>query len=456
MSSPVPQASERRPRRLTPLKLLVIAQLALILGIGVAVVARFPVWALVDERAHFTYVETVADHQRLPYSGRDFISPQTEAVDEGVYPRRARLDPRHRGLAGRSYESFQPPLYYVVAAPVFALSGDYTTKVRLLRIFNLLLVGAAIAILFLLAREVCGKRHLAAFSVALTAFLWPGVLVRSITISNASLELVLGLAVLLALWRATSRRDGRWLVAAGALMGLGLLTRLSIVYLLPLLIGAAIVLLRQDGWRTHVRAAVLALVLPPLVLAPWLAVNVDRYHALTASRIVRAEQEKSLNPTGHRFVVADLPAKARGLENGVIAEEWWVEFLKTRNRVIRDVFFAIFLLVPLALAFKMPRPGRRRVLALLAAPLGLGVVLMAIGTLAANWDFFYPRYLAPAVVAYTLFGAAVLSAVVRRERALAWTAVGLTVAFGLLWLSLSSVKPFTPRPAPPPAHAQLP
>ena len=106
---------------------LVALQLAALLVLGGVTVARFHVWAPVDERAHYDYVQTVAEQQRLPLL-TDLVSPEVQAITDRTWPRPSPVDPATRGLAGRSYEAFQPPLYYVVAAPAFLLAGDHLRR----------------------------------------------------------------------------------------------------------------------------------------------------------------------------------------------------------------------------------------------------------------------------------------------------------------------------------------
>jgi hypothetical protein len=195
---------------------LVILQLAALLVLGALVVARFPTFAEVDERAHYSYVQEVAEERRLPVLGRDLISPEAQAVEDGTWPRPSPRDPRELGFEGQSYEAFQPPLYYLVTAPVFALVDDYRHKLYGLRAFDLLLLLCAVALLALLARAVFAGRWLLPFSLGLAVLLWPGVLVRMVTVSNSALELPLALAFLLAVWRATERRSAHATVAAGA------------------------------------------------------------------------------------------------------------------------------------------------------------------------------------------------------------------------------------------------
>jgi 4-amino-4-deoxy-L-arabinose transferase-like glycosyltransferase len=419
-----------------PLRALIAVELLVIAVAGAATVVRFPVWALVDERAHYDYVQTVATEGRLPWLGRDLISDEAEAIDEGVYPRARRVDPATRGLAGQSYEAFQPPLYYVAAAPVFLAGGDHLAKLRALRALGLVLLMASAGLLWLLARRALGRAAGAGFALALTALAWPGVVVRTVTVSNAALELPLDLGALLLLWDAHERRDGRRLALAGLVVGLALLTRLSSVVLVPVLAGVAVGFLRGGGSR---RTVALALVLPLLALAPWVASNLDRYGAPTAGAVVRAMQEPVLNSAGRDYGAADLPRLHDRLLNGVLAEEWWSQFLSPVKRRLRDIFVALaFLVPPLLAAVRRPRGGARA-LALLAAPLALALALMTAGLLIGNWDFFYPRYLYGVLPAYGLFAALALG-----PRASARAAGVLTLGLAGLWAYLATVTPFVP------------
>ena len=121
---------------------LVVLQVLAIVVLGAATVARFHVWADVDERPHFDYVQAVAEDGRLPEL-TDLVSPEVQAITDRTWPEPSPVDPAIRGLAGRSYEAFQPPLYYLVAAPAFLVEADHLRKVKVLRAFDLLLVLAA-------------------------------------------------------------------------------------------------------------------------------------------------------------------------------------------------------------------------------------------------------------------------------------------------------------------------
>lgn len=219
-----------------PVRALAVLQVAAILVLGVVTVYRFHIFAEVDERAHLAYVQEMAEHGRIPWVGRDYVSWQELAIEQGTYPRPSGLNPRLLGVRGSSYEGWQPPLYYVLAVPAFLILGDYHDKILAVRAFDLLLLLAAVVILALLARAVFEGRWRVPYCLALSTILWPGVIVRVITVSNAALELPLVALYVLVLWNATLKPRVRSLIVAGGLLGLCVLTQLTLVCLAVLLI----------------------------------------------------------------------------------------------------------------------------------------------------------------------------------------------------------------------------
>jgi 4-amino-4-deoxy-L-arabinose transferase-like glycosyltransferase len=420
------------------LRALVAVQLAALLVLGVVTVARFPVWALVDEAAHYDYVQWIAEDGRLPILDEDRVHPEVLAIDEGLYPAAPRVEAEERGLFGRSYEGFQPPLAHLVATPVFAVAGDHELKLRTLRALGVVLLGVAVALTWLLARRAVPDMPLAAFSLALTFFLWPGVVVRAATFSNAALELALGTALSLALWRALSERSGRWLVAAGALTGAALLTKLTTLAFVPALAVVCLAFLRE-GRRPAVLAAA---ALPAAIVAPWIAFNLHHYGALTGSDQVQGLMEPTLNPGRVDYGVGDLASKHIALLNGVLPDEWWVEFLSTAKRRLRDVFMGLVIAAPLLAAVRIPPAERRQALAVLLLPLVTGVVLMSVSLLVENWDAFYARYLYSALPGFAVFAALAVGTALG-ARALFWSSAALTALLLVLWAHLSTVTPAT-------------
>jgi hypothetical protein len=417
---------------------LVAVQLAAILLAAVATAARFPVWALVDEAAHYDYVQSVAEDGRIPVLDEDRVHSEVLAIDEGVYPGPPRVPASERGLFGRSYEGFQPPLAYLLATPVYAVPRDHEVKLRALRGLGVVLLGVAAFLTWLLSRRVVPDAPLAAFSAALTFLLWPGVVVRAVTFSNAALELVVGVGLSLALWRALTERSERWLVIAGALTGGALLTKLTLLAFVPALAVACIGFVRAG----RVRAVAAAAGLPALMVAPWVALNLHNYDSPTGSDAVQALMDPVLNPSGRDYGAGDLPARHVALLNSVLPDEWWVEFLSTAKRRLRDAFALLVLGLPVLAAVRIPAAERRPALTVLLLPLVAGVLLMSVSLLVENYDAFYGRYLYGALPGFGVLAALAL----RRafgERALLWSAAGVTVLLLGLWAHLATVTPAT-------------
>jgi 4-amino-4-deoxy-L-arabinose transferase-like glycosyltransferase len=426
------------------LRLLIAAQILAVTVLAAITVARYPVWTLVDEKAHFAYIQSIADDGRLPVI-TDVVSPQVEAIDENVYPAPPRKDPAKIGLGGRSYEAQQPPLYYLLAVPAYELSSNYETKVKIIRAFDVLFLLGAIAVFLALCRQVLGRGEdaLAGTALALTVFLWPAVIVRGVTISNEGLEMLIGVGLVYALWRAAAQRAAGWLIAAGALVGLGLLTRLTLGYLVPVAIGVAVVGALRGPKRFPWWSLAAAAALPVALLVPWAVFNLDHYDALTPAGAARHQQEALVNPTGRRLGLSDLKTDASAMLNAVLPDEWWVVFLSSAWRVARDVIVPAFLVLPLALgAFAPLRPGERgRAWWLLAAPLLIGLLAMLASFVFANWNLFAPRYLHPELPGFALFGALALVRLWPRPRLVGGIAVVVTLALLALWAHLSTVTP---------------
>jgi len=427
---------------------VIAVQLAVIVAAGLATVLSLPKFTG-DERAHFSYLQSVAEQGRLPLLGPSLISPEVEAIYQGTYPSPAKIDPATLGLSGRSYEAFQPPLYYLLAAIPFRLAGDnYVVKMRVMRLVGLGLLLAAALLLWCLTVEVINDPGEAEpyFAFALTALLWPGIVLRTVTISNSGLEFLIGIGLTLVLWRAWQRRSVGWLIGAAVLIGFGLLTRLTIIVFIPGLLICAFVVLRQAqiSARTRWLAAAGVVAIPALMMAPWLLSNLDRYGSLTGSRIWRQQQEPSLNPDGIQYALSDIPSRLLVITRGLLPEEWWIELLSTLKRwVLTTLMTALVVFAPLGVLSVRPSERRTQLLALLALPVGVGIIWMSYVLLVINWDFFLPRYLYPTIPGLMLLAGVSLGRLRGGARALTASAAVITALLAVWWVYLSTVEPFT-------------
>lgn len=419
-------------------KVIVSLQLSALLVLGVVTVARFHIWAPVDERAHYAYVQSLAEDHRLPLI-YDLVSPQVQAITDRTWPRPSRTDRRTIGIAGRNYEAFEPPLYYVVAAPAFLVTGDYLRKVRVLRVFDSVLVAVAVWLLWRLSAHVAPRVRLLGFAAALTVLLWPGVLVRSVTVSPTPLELVVTTALLIALWRLVFTGERRMLLASGALLGVCLLTKPTLAWLAPLVVVAFAVdwAARRDTLRT-----VLALALPVAMLAPWLAFNYRHYHALTAAAAARAQQRPFLNPGNVRYGVDDAVSRTGHLLDGVLPAEWYgqlhVGWVRVAVTVVGALLFGGALVVAVAI---VARRGPWRPLWFFAVPLAAGYAILVDTLLSALAPGFNLRYVYPLLPALAM---GVAAAVASRSTRVAWGGVVVScVLLSVLWVDMAGAFYFT-------------
>jgi hypothetical protein len=309
--SGVADALRTLPEGLSPigrrfLVTLVVAQILLIFCLAIVVVFQFHRFSPIDEEAHYSYIEQVADHGSLPILGKSETSPEGLAIARGTYPRMARVDPRSLGLNGLSYEAFQPPLYYALAAPVFLITPNYSDKIYAVRLFDVVLLLAAVALAGRLTRIVLNDRWLIGWSMTLVFFALPGVIVRAVTISNGALALPLAVLFATELWIAWDRHSVRRLMVAGLIAGLCVLTELELLAFVPVL---ALVIV-AEARRRKVRAwgsLAVAAVIPIIVMAPWFAFNQAQYGMLTAGPIAIREQTPIINPQHVHYQLSQLP-----------------------------------------------------------------------------------------------------------------------------------------------------
>ncbi len=429
--------------RARPAAVLIAVQLAAITFVGGVTAVRFHIFAPVDELAHVSFVQEVAEHGSLPWLGRTYVSWQLEAIAKDVYPRHSSVDPRRIGLAGYSYEAFQPPLYYLLAVPAFAIVSNYRDKVIAVRVFDLLLLLAAAAILALLARAVAADHWRLAYAAALSVLLWPGVVVRAITVSNAALELPLTLLYVLVVWHASARRSPRLLLAAAALLGLCLLTGLTLLFLAPLMLVPAVALLRERRDRAALLAVAAAVALPLALLAPWLISNEVRYGVLFEGSLAKQIQSSFVNPTGQHFGVGAVISRLWRLDRALLPQEWWAEYGKAGLDLLLWLVPATLLagaLIPLALR---PKLLRSRAAALLAAPLPLGVLMLAAIVVLADWPSFMPRYVNPAMPLLALFAVWAWQAMRRGSGPLLALVAGCSALSAFVWVYMAGAYYFT-------------
>ncbi|HKF94327.1 MAG TPA: glycosyltransferase family 39 protein, partial [Gammaproteobacteria bacterium] len=182
-----------------------------------------------DEWDHFDYVRHLVATHRLPIYGQTSRFTNPNALNS---------------------ETQQPPLYYLLATPFYLLGGStITSQVIAVRVLSVLLGTATVALTYALGLVVAPKRRAFALALAVIVGFNPMFTYMSAAISNDVLINAIHPALLLLLWYLMRQQSIRWqsLLGLGALLGVGLLAKFSIVGGI-LASGVVLVVL---AWRQH-------------------------------------------------------------------------------------------------------------------------------------------------------------------------------------------------------------
>jgi len=239
----------------------VIPLIFLYLLLGWQYATRTPAWQVPDEPAHYNYIRQLAENRRLPIieMGDWDSAYQNLLVSSG-------FDPQHTADLDRiQYEDHQPPLYYLLAAPLYSLTdGNLTT----LRLFSVLLGAGAVLGAFFAGLRLFGQQPWVAVGAAGFVAFVPQNLAMLGGVNNDALS---GSIAGLSLWAVvvylhTGNRP-QHAAGLGILVGLAFLTK-STIYFLAGVAGLAILLRGwRAGWsRYRLAQAIAAFLLPALLL----------------------------------------------------------------------------------------------------------------------------------------------------------------------------------------------
>jgi 4-amino-4-deoxy-L-arabinose transferase-like glycosyltransferase len=260
---------------MTPIRTgwILLGIVALYLALGAAYAVRTPAWQNPDEPAHYNYIAQVAADGCCPViEPGDWDQTYLDALRANAFAP-ALLD----RITTVEYEDHQPPLYYLLAALLYRLTPDLIALRLLSVLFGAVAVLAAFAVGRLLAPE---RPAVALVTAALVAFI-PQRLAMMASVNNDGLaEGIVGLA-LWALLLALRSGSARAHLLLGAIIGVGLLTKVTIYWLagvVPLALVAGWWLAQpRPSLGVLVRRAALCL-LPILLMGGlWWARNLSVY-----------------------------------------------------------------------------------------------------------------------------------------------------------------------------------
>ena len=245
----------------TSATLILLAILMAYLAIGAAYAITVPYWQAPDEPAHYNYIKYIVEHTALPVlQPGDYDQAYNEEFT------RTPQNVQRKSIEPLRYENYSPPLYYLLAAPVYAVTGGWVVGVRVL---SVVLGGALVVVAYLIGAEVFPDRlHIALGGAAFVAFVPQHAAMLASVNSDALAELLIALCMLQALRLYRSPQPSqRALLSLGATLGLGLLTKSTVYYTaLPIVVVALALHIRryQSRFTQYILVFVPALTLGAL------------------------------------------------------------------------------------------------------------------------------------------------------------------------------------------------
>jgi len=376
-------------RKRWALRAFVAAEVLLVLALCLASAVRVPVFANGDEGYHLSYAVHVAEGRGLPVVGQTPVHPEVLALQDGVYPARSTAQAADLGFRGESYEAFQPPLYYALAAPFSAWSDDWQVKVRLLRLLAVALLLPTFALLYVLCRLVRPSGPLPVYAAALVPLLFPAFRQQQMVVGNDVLLVPLTIGFACCAWLAATRRSVAAQLGAGVLVGLLLLTKLTAVWSLVVLVLIGLAVVRAQPTLRARALAVLVTGVPALMLLPWLASNLQRYGALTANELVlrlQAEVSPPTRPTAAEEawqVVVVLVQLVLGRRDDYASWVTWAAGVLAVGLLLANLVVLVGRVCPWPVAV------------VLALPLPLQIALLSVLSVVQGTELLYERYLLP-------------------------------------------------------------
>ena len=205
---------------------------------GYLVLATFyathvPTWNAPDEPAHYNVVHAIALEGRLPIlQPGDYDQKLLEHLTTVRFP-------PNEPIATLRYESHQPPLYYVLAAPALLAtrSASQRTQVVALRLVTILIGALFVVAVYRLTRLLFpGSYALPLGAAAFVAFIPMHVFMDAAIDNDALAELMLALTLIVLVEDIQKAGDRRNDVRAGVVVGLAVLTKLVAAVAAPLVV----------------------------------------------------------------------------------------------------------------------------------------------------------------------------------------------------------------------------
>ncbi|VAW31355.1 hypothetical protein MNBD_CHLOROFLEXI01-171 [hydrothermal vent metagenome] len=200
-------------------------------AVGVLFVFYTPAWQTPDEPAHYNYIVQVATQGCCPIIEKgDWDSAYLEQLKSNRFNSQLL-----KNLYTVQYEDHQPPLYYLLATPIFWITNGSLYAVRL---FSLLLGSGVVFFSYFIVRVLLPERPWVAVGTALLiAFLPQNIHILASVNNDALAWALIALTLLMVILYLKDKRLGKLSLNAsgplimGILVGLSFLTKATTYFL---------------------------------------------------------------------------------------------------------------------------------------------------------------------------------------------------------------------------------
>ncbi|MBZ0308522.1 MAG: DUF2142 domain-containing protein [Anaerolineae bacterium] len=426
--------------------LFVIAGLYVLLGWQYAI--QTPDWQIPDEPAHYNYIRQLADEGKIPViqAGDWDTEYQNLLTSTG-------FDPAYLSELNRiQYEDHQPPLYYLLATPLYAASDGNLTMLRLFSVLiGLGVVLSAFAVIWLLFPE---SPWLALSTAAFVAFLPQNLAFLSGVNNDPLAELMVGITLLaVAFYLKQPQITSRDSLLLGLLVGIALLTKVTI-YFLAGIAGIAVLLRgKREGWPREFFLRQLGYFLIPALLlgGVWWGRNLSVYGGTDFIGLQRHDRVAAGQLQTETYIERDLNgSRSTYYKNFAYTtfHSFWGQFgwmaVPMHPRLYKLLLLAVMgLLIGAGLYFARNRKTLTVEQWEMLLLFDLVLVFVAAAYMLYNLQFvqFQGRYLYPALIPFGFTAAVGLSGWVElaSKRASRWTPVLMVLLLVLLaWYALET------------------
>ena len=364
-------------------------------------------WNAPDEPAHYNYIRHIATTGQLPVlKPGDWNAPLLERLKSAKFPKGESVD-------SIAYESHQPPAFYLLATPLYKATAHLPLEERVvaLRLLSVVLSGITVIVVFLIVRSIFPEELPLQLGVAAFIAFLPMRSAISGSISNDAFTELVATLMLLAMvhvLRAGLKRRSAFLL--GLLMGIALLTKMTVYGYVPLALLVTLVSPRQgkNGGSSRLPMVGLILLVALIVSGWWFVRNGMVYGATDIFAMQRHDQVVVGQPRFEGFTPAALSYFTTTLFQSFWGQFGWMGILMDSQMyfvlkliTLLAAFGFLLFLLRVVLGKGSLSADQKRSLTLMGVALAV-VVAQLIGY---NLSFVQAqgRYLYPALLPIALF-----------------------------------------------------